>query len=101
MYDIGILAIIWSSVFVASLLAEKTRLTPVLWYLFFGSLLTNFGVIPVEMPVFIVDLAELGIIVIMFSLGFEEETGNFLRSIKRSWGIAFFGAIVPFCMPMD
>jgi Kef-type K+ transport system membrane component KefB len=98
MYDIGILAIIWSSVFVASLLAEKTRLTPVLWYLFFGSLLTNFGVIPVEMPVFIVDLAELGIIVIMFSLGFEEETGNFLRSIKRSWGIAFFGAIVPFCI---
>jgi Kef-type K+ transport system membrane component KefB len=98
MYDIGILAIIWSSVFVASLLAEKTRLTPVLWYLFFGSLLTNFGVIPVEMPVFIVDLAELGIIVIMFSLGFEEETGNFLRSIKRSWGIAFFGAVVPFCI---
>lgn len=98
MHDIGILAIIWASVFAASLLAEKTRLTPVLWYLFFGSLLTNFGVIPIEMPVFIVDLAELGIIVIMFSLGFEEETDNFLSSIKRSWGIAFFGAVVPFCI---
>jgi Kef-type K+ transport system membrane component KefB len=98
MHDIGILAIIWTSVFAASLLAEKTRLTPVLWYLFFGSLLTNFGVIPIEMPVFIVGLAELGIIVIMFSLGFEEETGNFLSSIKRSWGIAFFGAVVPFCI---
>lgn len=98
MHDIGILAIIWSSVFAASLLADKTRLTPVLWYLFFGSLLTNFGAIPSEMPVFIVGLAELGIIVIMFSLGFEEETGNFLSSIKRSWGIAFFGAVVPFCI---
>ncbi|MBL4673363.1 MAG: cation:proton antiporter [Arenicella sp.] len=98
MHDIGILAIIWSSVFAASLLAEKTRLTPVLWYLFFGSLLTNFGAIPIEMPAFIVGLAELGIIVIMFSLGFEEETGNFLSSIKRSWGIAFFGAVVPFCI---
>lgn len=48
------------------------------------------------MPIFIIDLAELGIIVIMFSLGFEEEPNNFLRSIKRSWGIAFFGALAPF-----
>jgi len=30
------------------------------------------------------------------SLGFEENTQNFLRSIKRSWGIAFFGAVAPF-----
>lgn len=96
MHDIGILAIIWSSVLVASVIADKTRLTPVLWYLFFGSLLTNVGALPIEMPVFISDLAELGIIVIMFSLGFEEEAGIFLKSIKRSWGIAFFGAVIPF-----
>ena len=32
----------------------------------------------------------------MFSLGFEEDTGNFLKSVKRSWGIALFGAIAPF-----
>ena len=96
MHDIAILAIIWSGVFLASILADKTRLTPVLWYLFFGALLTNIGVLPIEMPVFIVGLAELGIIVIMFSLGFEEDTGNFIKSIKRSWGIAFFGALAPF-----
>ena len=96
MHDIAILAIIWSSVFAASILADKTRLTPVLWYLFLGTLLTNIGALPIQMPVFIVDLAELGIIVIMFSLGFEEDTGHFLKSVKRSWGIAFFGAIVPF-----
>ena len=98
MHDIEILAIIWSSVFLASILADKTRLTPVLWYLFFGALLTNISILPVEMPIFIVDLAELGIIVIMFSLGFEEDTGNFLKSVKRSWGIAFFGALAPFCI---
>jgi Kef-type K+ transport system membrane component KefB len=32
----------------------------------------------------------------MFALGFEESSSAFLRSIKRSWGIAFFGALVPF-----
>lgn len=96
MHDIEILAIIWFSVFLASIMADKTRLTPVVWYLFFGALLTNIGLLPVEMPVFIVSLSELGIIVIMFSLGFEEDTGNFLKSIKRSWGIAFFGALAPF-----
>lgn len=96
MHDLSILAIIWVSVFVASYMAHKTRLTPVLWYLFCGALLVNVGFLPEIMPIFIVDLAELGIIIIMFSLGFEEDTNNFLKSIKRSWGIALFGAIVPF-----
>ncbi len=96
MHDIAILAIIWASVFVAALLAHKTRLTPVLWYLFCGTLLVNIGILPHDMPVFINDFAELGIIIIMFSLGFEEDTSNFLNSIKRSWGIALFGAIAPF-----
>ena len=98
MHDIAILAIIWISVFVASWLAHKTRLTPVLWYLFCGAILVNVGWLPVELPIFITDFAELGIIIIMFALGFEEDTGNFLGSIRRSWGIAFFGAIVPFAV---
>lgn len=96
MHDIGILAIIWTSVFAASFLAHKTRLTPVLWYLFCGALLVNIGILPKVMPVFIVDFAELGIIIIMFALGFEEDTGNFIKGIKRSWGIALFGALAPF-----
>lgn len=96
MHDIEILAIMWATVFVASYLAHKTRLTPVLWFLFFGALLVNIGFIPRELPIFIVDFAELGIIIIMFALGFEEDAGNFVNSIKRSWGIALFGALVPF-----
>ncbi len=96
MHDIAVLATIWASVFAASYLAHKTRLTPVLWYLFCGTIMVNVGILPAEMPVFITDFAELGIIIIMFALGFEEDTNNFLSSIKRSWGIATFGAIVPF-----
>jgi len=35
-------------------------------------------------------------IVIMFAIGFEESTSNFVQSARRSWGIAFFGALAPF-----
>lgn len=92
------LAIIWLGVFVAVFAAKKTRLTPVLFYLAVGASLVNLGIIPVEHHPFIRTLAELGIIVIMFALGFEESTENFLASIKRSWGIAFFGALAPFAV---
>jgi Kef-type K+ transport system membrane component KefB len=90
------LAIIWAGVFVAGLLATKTRLTSVLYYLAFGALMVNLNILPGESAPFIRDFAELGIILIMFALGFEENTRTFLRSIKRSWGIAFFGALAPF-----
>jgi Kef-type K+ transport system membrane component KefB len=96
MHDLSVLAIIWVCVFFASYLAQKTRMTPVLWYLFFGSLLVNTKILPTHMPPFIESFSELGIIIIMFALGFEEDTQKFLKSIKRSWGIAFFGAVAPF-----
>jgi len=90
------LAIIWTSVFVASVLANKTRMTPVLFFLFMGALLVNIGVLPQTSDPFIRVFAELGIIIIMFALGFEESTSDFLKSLKRSWGIALFGALAPF-----
>ncbi len=90
------LAIIWCGVFVAGVLANKTRLTSVLYFLAFGALMVNIGVLPEKSTPFIRGFADLGIVLIMFALGFEENTRNFLRSIKRSWGIAFFGAVGPF-----
>jgi Kef-type K+ transport system membrane component KefB len=90
------LAIIWTCVYIASLLAAKTRLTSVLFFLAFGAVMVNVGILPTESAPFIRGFAELGIILIMFALGFEENTRNFLRSVKRSWGIAFFGAVAPF-----
>jgi Kef-type K+ transport system membrane component KefB len=90
------LALIWAVVFVANVAARKSRSTPVLWFLAFGALLVNTGVLPVQSDPFISGLAELGIVLIMFALGFEESADNFLASAKKSWGIAFFGAVAPF-----
>jgi Kef-type K+ transport system membrane component KefB len=90
------LAIMWIGVFVASLLASKTKLTSVLYFLAFGALMVNVGILPTETNEFIHGFAELGIVIIMIALGFEENTRSFIRSIKRSWGIALFGAIGPF-----
>ena len=86
----------WGAVFVSNIVARRTASTPVLWFLGSGALMVNLGIVPTEGDVFISGLAELGIILIMFALGFEESTDNFLRSAKRSWGIAFFGAVAPF-----
>jgi len=78
------LAIIWAGVFAAVVLARMTRLIPVLYFLFVGSVLANMGILPAESGPFIRNFAELGIIIIMFALGFEESTDNFVASIKRS-----------------
>lgn len=90
------LAIIWAGVFAAVVAAKKTRLTPVLYFLFVGFILVNLGIIPEESGSFITEFAELGIIFIMFALGFEESTDRFISSVKKSWGIALFGALAPF-----
>jgi len=91
MQDLESLAVIWTAVFVAHYLAGKTRLTPALWFLAMGCLLVNTGILPEDPGIFLTDLSQVGIIVIMFALGFEESSSAFLQSIKRSWGIAFFG----------
>jgi len=90
------LALIWTAVLAAGFAARLTRLTPVLWFLFAGVVMVNLGWLPEHPEPFIEGLAELGIIVIMFALGFEESTENFLGSLKKSWGIAFFGGVAPF-----
>ena len=92
------LALIWAAVYIAVVAARKTRLTPVLYFLFLGFVMVNVGLLPLESHPFVRGFAELGIIVIMFALGFEESTSNFVQSIKRSWGIALFGALAPFAV---
>ena len=90
------LALIWTAVLLAHYTAGKTRLTPVLWFLAMGCIMVNIGLLPEGPNDFIQGLAEIGIITIMFALGFEENSSHFVRSIKRSWGIALFGALAPF-----
>ncbi len=96
MEDLLHLSLIWGGVLIASFLAERTKLTPVLYFLAFGAVMVNVGWLPEESTPFIKGFSEIGIILIMFALGFEENSGKFVRSIKRSWGIALFGALAPF-----
>ena len=96
MHDMLFLAIIWGGVFLSYFFAEKTKLTPVLYFLAFGSITVNLGILPEESTEFIRGFAEIGIILIMFALGFEEDSSKFIKGIKRSWGIALFGALAPF-----
>ena len=78
----------WAGVLLAGIIADKTRLTPALYFLAFGALMVNIGILPHESAPFIRGFAEVGIILIMFALGFEENTSNFIRNIRRSCGIA-------------
>ena len=71
MHDMMYLTIIWGGVFISSFMATKTKLTPVLYFLAFGSLMVNLGILPVESSHFIKGFAEIGIILIMFALRFE------------------------------
>ena len=96
MHDLQQLALIWASVFIASWLAAKTKLTAVLYFLAAGCIMVNLGWLPTQSTPFITGISEVGIILIMFALGFEANPGHFIQSIKRSWGIALFGAIAPF-----
>lgn len=96
MHTLENLTIIWIGVLLAHFMARATRLTPVLFYLFMGAVYVNTGILPTEPGEFIRVFAEVGIILIMFALGFEESTDNFVAGVKRSWGIALFGGISPF-----
>ena len=58
--------------------------------------MVNLGILPHESTEFIRGFDEIGIILIMFAPGFEEDTSAFVKGIKLSWGIALFGALAPF-----
>jgi len=58
--------------------------------------MVNLGILPHESTEFIRRFDEIGIILIMFAPGFEEDTSAFVKGIKLSWGIALFGALAPF-----
>ena len=90
------LAIVWAGTFVAIVVARATRFTAVIYYLAVGAILVNVGWLPEEVDPFIQGFAGVGIMIIMFALGFEENTSAFIQSVKRSWGIVFFGGLAPF-----
>ncbi len=88
-------AIIFATVIVAKIMAEKTATVDVLWLIIVGSILGNLGIIPEESEA-LEYISQIGIIFVMFALGFEESLENFLTGIRKAWGIAIIGAICPF-----
>ena len=88
-------AIIIFFVVLSKILSEKTSTIDVLWLILFGSLGANIGILP-EHSEILEAIGEWGIVFIMFALGFDEDLNNFIRGLKRSFGIAVIGAVFPF-----
>jgi len=88
-------AIILAIVVLSKLIAKKTSSVDVVWLIIFGAIFANLGILPVENETLEV-IGEWGIVFIMFALGFDEDLSHFKEGLKRSWGIAVFGAIFPF-----
>lgn len=89
------LAIILISTKVLSLLTRKVQMPQVVGALIAGILLgpAVFGII--HETSFIKQLAELGVIVLMFSAGLETDLAELKRCGKASFIIALFGVMVP------
>ncbi|NPA87588.1 cation:proton antiporter [Caminibacter pacificus] len=88
------LFILFLTIFVAKILAKKTNTVDVLWYIVLGAVLGNLHILSEDHRIEF--LGEIGIILVMFALGFEENLSNFLKGVKKAWGIAIIGAIFPF-----
>ena len=88
-------SIILAIVVLAKILSAKTNTVDVLWLILFGAMAVNMGILP-ENNTILEAIGDWGIVFVMFALGFEENISNFIRGLKRSWGIAIIGAIFPF-----
>jgi Kef-type K+ transport system membrane component KefB len=88
------LFILFLTVFVSKITAKKTNTVDVLWFIIYGALLGNIGLFSGDHRLEF--LGEIGIVLVMFALGFEENLSNFLKGLKKAWGIAVIGAVFPF-----
>jgi Kef-type K+ transport system membrane component KefB len=88
-------AIILTIVVLSKLIAKKTSSVDVIWLILFGAIFANLGMIDAHNETLEV-IGEWGIVFIMFALGFDEDLSHFKDGLKRSWGIAIFGALFPF-----
>jgi Kef-type K+ transport system membrane component KefB len=93
-HELLYILLFWIAAYVADFAAQKTRLSPLLFYLLFGVCFSNFGI--TEKSLFMQVFAEVAITLVFFALGFEENVEHFLGGIKKAWGIAILGAFVPF-----
>lgn len=89
---------VWILIWVSGRLAAITKLSPLLFYLLFGAVIGNIHLeyVNIEHSHFMHTLSVLAIAIVFFALGLEENVAHFLDGIKKAWGIASIGALVPF-----
>ncbi len=88
-------AIILFFVVIAKIISQKTSTVDVIWLIVLGSVGVNLGILPEHNEV-LEAIGDWGIVFVMFALGFDEDLNHFIQGLKRSFGIAVFGAIFPF-----
>jgi len=88
------MSFIFVGVYLSKFLSHKTNTVDVLWFIIIGAILGNLGL--VEEDHALEFLGDIGIILVMFALGFEEDAKAFVDGVKKAWGIALIGAIFPF-----
>ena len=77
----AVTAVIFATVIIAKIIAAKTATVDVLWLIVIGAVLGNLGIIPQESQA-LDYIGQIGIIFIMFALGFEESLENFINGIR-------------------
>ena len=71
------LFILFVTVFLSKITAKKTNTVDVLWFIIFGAILGNLDLFSGDHRLEF--LGEIGIVLVMFALGFEEDLSNFLK----------------------
>lgn len=92
--DLLYLLYFWIATWCSSVIADFTRLSPLVFYLIFGCVLGNLEW--VKHTQFLTSFSEFSIAIVFFALGLEENVAHFMEGIKKAWGIASIGALVPF-----
>lgn len=92
--DLFYLLLYWTAIVISSYLAHLTHLSPLVYYLAFGVVFAN-AKITKQSP-FLDSFGEVCITIVFFALGLEMTVTSFLAGLRRAWGIASIGALVPF-----
>lgn len=93
---ISVFLIVTLGVVLAKLIAEKTGIADVVWYLVAGFLITASAIMP-ESGIELVEIFSVfGVTILFFALGLEENIEGFMKGVKKAWLIALAGVILPF-----
>ena len=77
------LSMIFIGVYLSKYLSHKTNTVDVLWFIVIGAILGNIGLVHENHALEF--LGDIGIVLVMFALGFEEHVASFIKGVKKAW----------------